>query len=62
MINRIFYEQNGKEFIATGKIISEDDKFITIDDRYEGQIKIGKNYIVKIRNEGANDENKIKSR
>ena len=55
VIQKVFYSVNNQEFIATGEILSEDNDFITIDDRYEGKVRIGKKFIIKIKNEGVND-------
>ena len=52
---KIFYEDNNKTHIATGEKISEDDLFIEINDKFEGKIKIGKKFIIKIRKEGEED-------
>jgi hypothetical protein len=46
---------NNQDFIATGEIVSEDDSFIIIQDRFEGMIRIGKKFIMKIRKEGTNE-------
>ena len=47
-IKKIFYEKNGNTFVATGVLLSEDEHFITINDRFEGEVSIGKRYIMQI--------------
>lgn len=46
---KVFYLENNETHIATGEILSEDDNFITINDRYDGEIRIGKKFIIKIK-------------
>ena len=58
MISRIFYRIKNQDLIATGEILEEDEKFIHINDRYEGEIRIGKNFIIKIRKEENARDNK----
>lgn len=54
---KIFYEDSGETHVATGNIISEDDFFIEINDRFEGKISIGKRYIIKRKKDGVVDGN-----
>jgi len=48
-MEKIFYHENNETHIATGEVIAEDSNFITVIDRYEGKIKIGKSFIIKIK-------------
>ena len=49
MMVKIFYLENNETHIATGEILSEDDNFITIQDRYDGKISIGKKFVIKMK-------------
>ena len=49
MMAKLFYLENNETHIATGVIISEDSDFITIKDRYDGVLRIGKKFIIKIK-------------
>lgn len=53
---KIYYEENKETHVATGKIISEDEFFIEINDRYDGPIKIGKKFISKIKRDVVDDD------
>jgi len=55
---KVFYSENNETHIATGTVISEDHHFLVINDRFDGEIKIGKNYIIKIRQMDVNDDGK----
>jgi hypothetical protein len=46
---KIFYDENKETHIATGNVISEDELFITINDKFDGIIKIGKKFIIKMK-------------
>jgi len=62
MVTKIFYKENNELHIATGNILKEDDCFVTIDDRFDGIIRLGKNYIVKIKDVIDDDRNNVSSR
>lgn len=49
MMVKLFYLENNETHIATGEILFEDDNFITINDRYDGKIRIGKKFVIKIK-------------
>ena len=49
MVIKIFYLENKETHIATGEILEEDATFITIEDRYDGKLRIGKSFIIKIK-------------
>jgi len=46
---KIFYHENNETHIATGEIVAEDSNFITIIDRYDGKLRIGKPFVIKIK-------------
>lgn len=48
-IHKIFYLENKETHVATGAILSEDSDFISIHDRFEGELRIGKKFITKIK-------------
>jgi hypothetical protein len=56
---KIFYSENNETHIARGNIISEDEHFFVINDRYDGEIKIGKNFIIKIKKDVIDDDKNI---
>lgn len=53
--SKIVYNDDGRTFIATGEIISEDDSFLVVNDQFEGEMRIGKRFIVKITKVGRTD-------
>jgi hypothetical protein len=59
-MKKIFYDENNETHIATGNIINEDDLFITINDRIDGELKIGKKYIIKIKDVIDDGRNKVR--
>ena len=46
---QISYEENDKTFLATGELISEDDLFVVVNDKYDGITRIGKRFIIKMK-------------
>ena len=46
---KIFYFENNETHIATGEILTEDADFLVVQDRIDGVIKLGKKFIIKIK-------------
>lgn len=52
---KVVYRDRNYTKLASGILISEDENLIFIDDKFEGEIGIGKASIVKISKLGENN-------